>query len=123
MPAPTMNIAPLTVNFTNTSVGDGLTYSWNFGDGGTSTQANPTHTFQAGVWEVSLTVTNDSGTDTTSSTIVALPSSANETMNMNGNQQNNNQQNNNQQNNNQQNNNQQNNNQQNQGPNKGGIAP
>ena len=70
---PTMNVAPLTINFTNTSVGDGLSYSWNFGDGGTSNQASPTHTFQAGAWEVILTVTNANGTDQTSTTIVALP--------------------------------------------------
>ena len=74
MPAPTMNIAPLTINFTNTSTGDGLTYSWNFGDGGTSTQANPTHTFvNPNVYSVTLTVTNANGTDQTSTTIVALP--------------------------------------------------
>jgi PKD repeat protein len=69
-----MNIAPLTINFTNTSTGDGLTYSWNFGDGGTSTQANPTHTFvNPNVYSVTLTVTNANGTDQTSTTIVALP--------------------------------------------------
>ena len=48
----TQNIAPVTINFTDTSSGDSLSYLWNFGDGGTSTQANPTHTFLAGVWEV-----------------------------------------------------------------------
>ena len=30
---------------------------WNFGDGATSTQSIPTHTFQSGEWEVCLTVT------------------------------------------------------------------
>ena len=29
----TMNIAPLTVNFTDTSSGDELKFLWNFGDG------------------------------------------------------------------------------------------
>ena len=43
----TQNIAPVTISFSNTSQGDGLSYLWNFGDGGTSTDANPTHTFQA----------------------------------------------------------------------------
>ena len=74
MPAPTMNTAPLTISFTNTSSGDNLSYNWNFGDGQTSTLQNPTHTFQAGAWEVTLTVTNENGSDTTSATIVALPS-------------------------------------------------
>ena len=59
MPAPTMNTAPLTISFTNTSSGDNLSYNWNFGDGQTSTLQNPTHTFQAGAWEVTLTVTNE----------------------------------------------------------------
>ena len=73
----TMNVAPLTVSFTNTSSGDGLSYTWNFGDGETSLVANPSHTFSQGVWNVSLTVTNENGTDTTSTTIVALPASSN----------------------------------------------
>ena len=67
----TQNIAPVTINFTDTSSGDGLTYLWNFGDGQTSSQPNPSHTFQAGVWEVTLTVTNDNGQDQTSAVIVA----------------------------------------------------
>ena len=77
MPLPTMNTAPLTVSFTNTSSGDGLSYAWNFGDGETSLVANPSHTFSQGVWNVTLTVTNENGTDTTSTTIVALPASSN----------------------------------------------
>ena len=67
----TQNIAPVTINFTDTSSGDGLTYLWNFGDGGTSNLRNPSHTFRAGVWEVTLTVTNDNGQDQTSAVIVA----------------------------------------------------
>ncbi len=55
-----------TVNFTSTSTnppGSGpLMYSWDFGDGGTSTQANPTHTYSAGgTYGVTLTVTNNCG--------------------------------------------------------------
>ena len=67
----TQNVAPVTISFTNTSSGDGLTYLWNFGDGGTSNLRNPSHTFRAGVWEVTLTVTNDNGQDQTSAVIVA----------------------------------------------------
>ena len=53
----------LTVTFTNTSTG-GASYSWNFGDGGTSTEANPTHVYtSAGVYNVTLTVTNGCGSD------------------------------------------------------------
>ena len=67
----TQNVAPVTISFTNTSSGDELIYLWNFGDGQTSTLSNPTHTFQAGVWEVTLTVTNDNGDDQSSAVIVA----------------------------------------------------
>ena len=67
----TQNVAPVTISFTNTSSGDGLTYLWNFGDGGTSNLRNPSHTFRAGVWEVTLTVTNDNGQDQSSAVIVA----------------------------------------------------
>jgi gliding motility-associated-like protein len=50
--------APFAVQFTNTSSGI-LTYNWNFGDGSSSTQANPLHTYlQNGVYTVTLTGTN-----------------------------------------------------------------
>ena len=46
---------PLTVSFTNTSL-SGLSYQWNFGDGGTSTADNPTYIYNVpGVYTVSLT--------------------------------------------------------------------
>ena len=39
-----------------------LTYSWNFGDGNTSTSQNPTHTYiQNGIYNVVLTVTDSDG--------------------------------------------------------------
>ena len=47
--------APLTVQFTNTSL-LAQSYQWNFGDGGTSTADNPTYTYNvAGVYSVNLT--------------------------------------------------------------------
>ncbi|MDX2002113.1 MAG: PKD domain-containing protein [Chitinophagales bacterium] len=51
---------PFTVNFTNTSTSSaGSTYLWTFGDGGTSTDENPTHTYTAtGNYTVRLTVTD-----------------------------------------------------------------
>ncbi|HEX5653774.1 MAG TPA: PKD domain-containing protein, partial [Chitinophagaceae bacterium] len=39
-------LAPL--QFTDTSSGTGLTYTWNFGDGGVATAQNPTHTYAPG---------------------------------------------------------------------------
>jgi gliding motility-associated-like protein len=55
---------PLTVEFQNQSTG-GLAYAWDFGDGNTSAEINPTHTYTAGSYSVSLTVTSAFGcTDT-----------------------------------------------------------
>ena len=60
----TSGIPPLAVTFTDTSTGYPATYAWTFGDGGTSTAANPVHTYaKAGTYPVSLTVTNSDGTD------------------------------------------------------------
>jgi PKD repeat protein len=50
--------APLTVNFTDQSTGTVASWSWDFGDGESSTIQNPVHTYQnAGNYSVSLTVT------------------------------------------------------------------
>ncbi|MFM2360421.1 MAG: hypothetical protein RLY16_2414, partial [Bacteroidota bacterium] len=59
--------APASISFNNTSTGTGsLTYKWLFGDGETSIEVNPTHTYQAsGVYTVTLIVYNSNGcTDT-----------------------------------------------------------
>jgi gliding motility-associated-like protein len=60
---PTNCSPPSIINFTNLSTGSGtLTYLWTFGDGATSTQISPSHTYTAtGVYTVSLTVTNSVG--------------------------------------------------------------
>jgi gliding motility-associated-like protein len=51
--------APLTVNFTNTSI-NGTSYLWNFGDGSTATAMNPAHTYtDTGTFTVTLTAIND----------------------------------------------------------------
>lgn len=62
--SPTSGTAPLTVNFTNLSTGTISTYAWSFGDGGTSSLKNPSHTYGAGTYTVSLTVTGPAGSDT-----------------------------------------------------------
>jgi C1A family cysteine protease len=56
---------PLTVNFTDQSTGDIIDWFWDFGDGDTSTEQNPPHTYNStGDFTVSLTVTGPSGSDT-----------------------------------------------------------
>ena len=54
---------PLAVQFTDASTGAPASWAWDFGDGGTSTLQNPSHTFNPGTWTVSLTVTNALGSD------------------------------------------------------------
>lgn len=67
------------VNFTNTSSGifSGTSYSWNFGDGNTSSQQNPVHQFNGpGTYNVVLTMTNGPGCTSTfnqSVTVVDAP--------------------------------------------------
>jgi len=47
-------VAPFTVNFQNTST-NATSYTWNFGDGGTSTDASPSHTYTVdGLYTVTL---------------------------------------------------------------------
>jgi len=61
---PTTGVAPLTVAFTDQSTGAITSWSWNFGDGGTSLQQNPGHTYTAaGVYTVTLTVSGPGGSD------------------------------------------------------------
>jgi chitodextrinase len=63
-PAGTSGPAPLTVDFRNLSSGQVEEYLWNFGDGGSSTLPNPTHTYTvSGDYTVSLTVTGPGGID------------------------------------------------------------
>ena len=58
---PTFGASPLEVAFTNTSV-DGVSYSWNFGDGDTSTTTEPIHTYtQDGLYIITLTTTGIGG--------------------------------------------------------------
>lgn len=54
----TSGITPLKVQFTDQSnAGSGANYSWQFGDGGTSNQQNPSYTYtQAGTYSVTLSI-------------------------------------------------------------------
>jgi PKD repeat protein len=61
---PTSGSAPLTVYFTDQSTNTPTSWSWTFGDGGTSTVKNPSHVYtNAGTYTVALTATNSCGSD------------------------------------------------------------
>jgi len=62
---PTSGTAPLSVAFTDTSSGDPVEWFWDFGDGETSAEQNPLHTYAgAGIYTVALTVWTENGTAT-----------------------------------------------------------
>ena len=80
---PAAGYSPLTVNFSSAGSvdpeGGPLTYFWDFGDGTTSTAANPQHTYAASgvaIFPVTLTVTDalgGTGTTTLKVTVGSLP--------------------------------------------------
>ncbi len=78
--APDSACGPLTVNFVDLSSGPSLTYSWNYGNGQTSSSATPsTQIYNAGIladtiYTVTLTLTNFCGTDTHNESVQVMPS-------------------------------------------------
>ncbi len=73
--APSSGLSPLTVNFSSAGssdpTGGTLTYFWDFGDGNTSTSANPVHVYVAGSvqsFTARLTVTSSTNGQTSSAT-------------------------------------------------------
>ena len=66
---PTTGYAPLKVQFTDASTGAVTAWSQDFGDGSTSTQEYPSHTYlTAGTYTVSLTASGPGGSDTDTQT-------------------------------------------------------
>jgi PKD repeat protein len=59
--------------FSDTSTGDPTAWAWEFGDGGTSAAQNPTHAYVPGAYTVTLTVSNDGGTNQASRDITIAP--------------------------------------------------
>lgn len=65
--SPTTGYAPLTVTFMDLSDETPYSWFWTFGDGGTSTDQNPVHTYSSsGTYPVTLTVENLFGSDNAS---------------------------------------------------------
>jgi PKD repeat protein len=61
----------LDLSFTDLTTGGPLTWAWDFGDGSTDNVANPTHSYAfPGTYTITLIVSDDCGTDTTSQEIV-----------------------------------------------------
>ena len=77
----TSGAGPLTVNFSSAGSSDpeggALTYLWTFGDGTTSTAANPTKTYTAnGTYTPTLRVTDPTGLSGTASLVVTVGNTA-----------------------------------------------
>lgn len=69
--------AGLVYDFTYTGTTNATTYAWDFGDGNSDTQQNPSHTYTTpGSYVVTLMITNECGTDsiTQSVTVVNITS-------------------------------------------------
>lgn len=65
--------APLEVQFTQVCAGEPDTFAWDFGDGDTSTDENPIHTFTApGSYDVELVATRSGDMDSDSVTKIAF---------------------------------------------------
>ena len=63
--SPTSGMSPLAVSFTDQSTNNPTSWSWSFGDGTTSTQRNPSKTYNnPGTYTVNLTVSSSHGADT-----------------------------------------------------------
>ena len=66
---PTSGMRPLTVAFSDASSGEVTGWSWNFGDGTTSTEQNPSHIYsRPGAYTVTLSVAGPGGDDTATRT-------------------------------------------------------
>lgn len=64
----------MTVDFTDASTGLPQTWSWDFGDGTSSTEQSPSHNYATpNTYSVSLTVTNTAGSDTKTQSVVVNP--------------------------------------------------
>lgn len=71
---PNLCALPVTVNFVNNTISDGnLSFSWNFGDGATSTVQNPSHTYtSSGTFTVTLNVQSSDGCSSSSQQTISL---------------------------------------------------
>ncbi len=81
--APTANVGQVILSngqvIFSSNATDGLEYSWDFGDGTTSTQPNPAHVYmEDGTYPVILTVSNPCGSTTVTAVVEILLTNTNE---------------------------------------------
>jgi gliding motility-associated-like protein len=70
--SPLSGCAPLTVDFTNSSV-DATDYAWDFGDGTTSTEATPIHTFtEPGTYTVNFSALDPTACDPSDEAVLTV---------------------------------------------------
>ncbi|TCZ74099.1 PKD domain-containing protein [Flaviaesturariibacter aridisoli] len=93
VPSAVQGCSPMTVTFTNNTIGTGNTYTWDFGDGSaplvTTSGAPLPHTFTTGVlrnFTVSLSATNICGSSTQNIVLTVQPNSVDLNLTVNGNQ-------------------------------------
>ncbi|MEW6301935.1 MAG: PKD domain-containing protein [Verrucomicrobiota bacterium] len=68
-----LGVAPLPVTFTDQSTGNPTSWTWSFGDGGTSTLRNPAHTYVLpGSYTARLTVRNTAGQTSSKSRVITV---------------------------------------------------
>ncbi|WP_231593418.1 PGF-pre-PGF domain-containing protein [Methanosarcina siciliae] len=76
---------PLTVQFCDSSTGTPASWNWDFGDGYTSTEQNPVHTYcTAGTFNICLAVSNTGGASSKTASISVLEESSSEGSNSGG---------------------------------------
>jgi PKD repeat protein len=72
--SPSNPVTNQSVQFTDQSTGSPTSWSWNFGDGGSSALQNPTHVYAAaGSYTVTLSAANAWGSTPTSRNVVVMP--------------------------------------------------
>ena len=86
--APTFGSAPLAVSFSSANSfdpeGQALTYTWTFGDGSTSREANPAHTYSSGgTYNVTLVVKDSAGASSAPATTQINVNNSAPTLNIN----------------------------------------
>lgn len=80
--SPASGIAPLAISFTGNASGgeEPYTYSWEFGDGSSSSLQNPSHTFtQSGNFTTKLTVIDNQDTEESESIIISVTAETTDT--------------------------------------------